>query len=153
MQDFAKFNSNLQKSLEKIGRTNGSAPPESQDPLDKLLHYYFVDKTGEKFFKDQAAQSKSLAIAQGGEYVDQIIQGILRDTIKNNRGESSIIAAGQFYGLEYTTRKPAMRVNVDKIKTQLMIKHGFSQEDVAKLIEECSEASKPTEIFAVKPLR
>ena len=153
MQDFAKFNSALQKSLEKIGRTNGSSPPDSQDPVDTYMHHMYVDKLGEKFFKDQAAKSKVALLAQGGELVDQKIESILAQTIKSNTGTSSIILNGQYYALEYTTRRPAMRVNVDKVKNTLMIKHGFSQEDVVQLMEDCSEPSKPTEIFSVKPLR
>jgi hypothetical protein len=153
MFDFASMNSALQKSLTKIGRSNGASPPDSQDPMDRLLHYYFIDKTAAKFFEAQADASKSMLLAEGGVPLEEKIAEILKATIKNQRGESSIIAQGQYYALSYTTRKPASRLNTTKLRNKLMLEYGLKADQLDKLFEECSDTGNPTQIFAVQSVK
>lgn len=151
--DFQKMNSALQKSLEKIGRTNGSAPPSSQDPIDELMHYYWADKLGEKFFKDSADRSKTNLIAAGGEVTAQKIKMMMDSTAKNMQGESGIIMQGAHYSLSLQTRKPAMKLNTQKLRTKLTVDHKIPVDVLEKLFEECSEPGNPTQIYSVQPVR
>lgn len=150
--NFSKFNSDLQKKLKDIGRKNGTAPPDSQDPADALLHYYYVDKMGEKLFKGQSDQDMKNIMYHGGELLNSKIEQTLNDTIKLDIGQSSNLLSGQHYQFNLTTKKPANRLSEAKLRNTLMMKHKLTAEQVEDLISSCKEAGNPTKMFTVQPI-
>ncbi len=102
------ISSKLQLALAKIGRSNGTAPRPSQDSLDEALHYYYVDKTGEAFFKKAAESSlKQIQSLLDPPHHEEIARLIAR-TKKNDSGEKIIVASAENYVFELSTRKASM---------------------------------------------
>lgn len=150
--DFRTFNSKLQKQLGDIGYKNGTAPPNSQDPIDSHLHVYYVSKMMEKVGKSGADESFKSTLYHGGELVKQTIDQLLADTLKFDVGQSGVVTKGQFYQLNLTTKKPSQRMNETKLRTLLMTKHGLSVSDVEELMSEAKEGGNPTKMFTVQPV-
>lgn len=153
MTDFAKMNSSLQVALKKIGTEGEHKCPSSQDPLDQVLHDYYVAKTGEKFFKDRASKTLDSLTSKLGDDAKKTIQNIINATIKNEAGESAVVAGGAHYVLDFATRKGAKRLDVVALSNKLQVKYGLPAAAVEKLLDECSKASEPSKIYSVKPVR
>jgi hypothetical protein len=144
MKDVDTFSSKLQLALEKLGKTNGLAPKESQDPADADMHEYFVSKTGEAVFKRRAEQAlKRLVVGSVAENADKVVAL----TRKNDAKEGATLIRGQHYDLTIETKKPARRISTDKIAAKLQTKHGFTADMVAKLFADCTDIAEPPKTF------
>lgn len=153
MFNFAIMNSALQKAMKSIGTEGDHAAPKSQDPMDAVLHEYYVAKMGEKFFKDRAAKALSNMLKQCGPEASKTIADMIAATIKNEAGESAVVLDAQHYNLDFTTRKGSKRLDSTAVKTQLQVKYGLPELAAEKFIDDCSNLSEPTKIFSVKPVR
>ena len=153
MFNFAIMNSALQKQMKAIGNEGSTSAPKSQDPLDAVLHEYYVAKMGEKFFKDRAVKAQEKMLKEIGPEATKTINDIIEATKKNDAGESAVVADAQHYNLDFTTRKGSMRLDPTAVKTQLQVKFGLPEITAEKFIEECSNKSEPTKIYSVKPVR
>lgn len=153
MTDMAKLSSSIQNALKAVGTTNGHSAPASQDPMDAVLHEYYVAKLGEKFFTDRADKAKQLLTKSFSSVTQREIQSIIESTIINEAGESAIILDAQHYSLEFATRKGAKRLDTTALKVALQVKHGMPAAVVDSLIDSCSKTSAPSQIYSVKPVR
>jgi hypothetical protein len=152
MADFKGMASALQKAMKTIGRNNGTKVPESQDPLDAVLHEYYVSKMGEKVFGDRAKEAKDEMLKSITEDTKDRINAILASTKKNNAGEGAIVGGGQFYVLDFSTRRGSVRLDPAALKVRLAVDYNIKMEDIEKLFEECSVQDEPTKIYSVKPV-
>jgi hypothetical protein len=153
MSDFAKFSSSLQSAMEAIGKTNGHSPPASQDPMDAILHEYYVSKLGERLFTDRAELAKKNMLAAVSQDTIAAIQDMINSTIKNNSGESAVLIDAQHYSLDLTTRRGAKRLDQTALKVALQVKHGMPGAVVDALLDSCVKTSDPSKIYSVKPVR
>lgn len=153
MSDFAKMNSALQTALKQIGNEGEHAAPKSQDPFDAALHEYYVAKMGEKFFKDRAEKALDKAMDGLGDHEKKVIADMVKATKDNGAGESAVIAGGQHYVFDLTTRKGATRLDNTALKNALQVKHGMPGAVVEKLFADCSKSNEPSKMFTVKPVR
>ncbi len=153
MFNFADMNSQLQNALKKIGNENGHSAPKSQDPLDQKLHEYYVAKLGEKYFEDRAKSALRDMTTSLDASVIKTIDDIIAATKKNDAGESAVVAGGQHYVLDFSTRKGAKRVDTTALKNALQVKHGLPASVVDKLFDDCSKSNEPSKIYSVKPVR
>lgn len=145
MKDINTFTSDLQKALAKIGRTNGLAPRDSQDPANKLLHYYLVDTIAESFFKKQREVSLGLLL----ETVDQTkVAKAIKDTVDGGMGVSAKLISSEDYQLDLSTKQGASKTDMTIFKNQLA-KLGVK----ADIIEAAEKAAKgrnaPAKSFTV----
>jgi len=144
------LSSKLQMAMAKLGRQNGTAPQPSQDPIDKYMHYYFVDKMAESFFKKAAENSLKELIDECGEASAAEIDTQIKRTLKNDMGGSVVVATGSNYIFELTTRKPSYTFNKDKLRIELA-KKGWTTAQIDELFERCSEKSQPAKSFKCVP--
>jgi hypothetical protein len=147
-----ELGSAIQTAMKKIGKQNGTKPPESQDPFDGTLYEYYVSKMGEKFFKDRADAAKDALLKELTPDVKAKIDSIIANTKKNNAGEGAIVGGGQYYALDFTTRKGSTRLDQAALRVKLMMKHKFTAEQVEELMTSCSSQDEPTKIYSVKPV-
>jgi hypothetical protein len=153
MFNFAIMNSALQKAMKSIGKEGEHAPPPSQDPLDAILHEYYVAKIGSKFFEDRSKAALENMLKEIGPEANRIIDDMIDATVKNDAGESAVVCDAQHYNLDFTTRKGAMRLDATAVKVMLQTKFGLPATAAEKVVEDCSKKSAPTKIYSVKPVR
>lgn len=153
MFNFAIMNSALQKAMKAIGNEGDTAAPKSQDPLDAILHEYYVSKMGEKAFTDRSKKALENMLKAIGPEATKTIDDMITATKKNDAGESAVVIDAQHYNLDFTTRKGASRLDATSVKTQLQVKFGLPEVTAEKFIEDCSKKNEPTKIFSVKPVR
>lgn len=144
------LSSKLQLAMAKLGRQNGTAPSPSQDPIDKFMHYFYVDKIAESFFKKSVEKSLEELLAECGEHSTTAVDNLVKRTLKNDMGGSEIIATGSNYVFELTTRKPSYTFNKDKLRIELA-KKGWTTAQIDELIENCSAKSQPAKSFKCVP--
>lgn len=153
MFNFAIMNSALQKAMKLIGNEGDHKAPKSQDPLDAVLHEYYVAKMGEKFFTDRAKKALEVMLKEVGPEATKTIDDMIQATKANDAGESAVVLDAQHYNLDFTTRKGSMRLDGTAVKTMLQVKFGLPEIAAQKVIDECSKKSEPTKIYSVKPVR
>lgn len=153
MFNFAILNSALQKALKAIGNEGEHACPKSQDPLDQVLHNYYVAKLGEKFFTDKAELAKADMLAKIGPEAHKVINDMIASTKANDAGEAAVVIDAQHYNLDLTTRKGAKRMDSTKLSTILQVDYSMPASVVEEIISKASPQSEPTKIFTVKPVR
>ena len=153
MFNFAIMNSALQNAMKSIGKEGEHAAPKSQDPLDAVLHEYYVAKMGAKFFEDRAKKALEVMLKEIGPEANKTIDDMIQATKDNDAGESAVVIDAQHYNLDFTTRKGAMRLDGTAVKTMLQVKFGLPALAAEKVVEDCSKKSEPTKIYSVKPVR
>ena len=153
MFNFAIMNSALQKAMKAIGNEGDHVAPKSQDPMDAILHEYYVAKMGEKAFTDRAEKAKTEMLKAIGPEATKTIDDMIAATKANDAGESAVVIDAQHYNLDFTTRKGSMRLDPTSVKVRLQVQFGLPEVTAEKFIEACSKKSEPTKIFSVKPVR
>jgi hypothetical protein len=153
MFNFAIMNSALQKAMKSIGKEGEHAPPPSQDPLDAVLHEYYVAKMGAKFFEDRSKAALENMLKEVGPEANRIINDMIAATKTNDAGESAVVTDAQHYNLDFTTRKGAMRLDGTAVKVMLQTKFGLPATAAEQVVNDCSKKSEPTKIYSVKPVR
>jgi len=153
MFNFAIMNSALQKAMKAIGKEGDTAAPKSQDPLDAILHEYYVAKMGEKAFTDRAKKALENMLKAIGPEATKTIEDMITATKVNDAGESAVVIDAQHYNLDFTTRKGSARLDAVAVKTQLQVKFGLPEVTAEKFVADCSKKSEPTKIYSVKPVR
>ena len=153
MFNFAIMNSALQKAMKAIGKEGEHAPPPSQDPIDSVMHEYYVAKMGAKFFEDRAKAALESMLKEIGPESNRIIDDMITATKANDAGESAVVCDAQHYNLDFTTRKGAMRLDPTAIKVTLQTKFGLPATAAEQVVSDCSKKSEPTKIYSVKPVR
>ena len=153
MFNFAIMNSALQKAMKAIGNEGDHVAPKSQDPMDAILHEYYVAKMGAKFFEDRSKKALENMLKEIGPEATKTIDDMITATKANDAGESAVVMDAQHYNLDFTTRKGAMRLDATAVKSLLQVKYGLPEVSAEKFIEECSKKSEPTKIYSVKPVR
>lgn len=153
MFNFAIMNSALQTALKKIGNEGDHEAPKSQDPMDAVLHEYYVAKMGAKFFEDRAKKALEDMLKKIGPEATKVIDDMIAATKAQDAGESAVVLDAQHYNLDFTTRKGAMRLDGTAVKSMLQVKFGIPALAAEKIVDDCSKKSEPTKIYSVKPVR
>jgi Zn-dependent M16 (insulinase) family peptidase len=153
MKTMKTLASDLQKALMKIGIANGTAMPPSQDPIDQYLHDFYVASIGRRFFEGQHDKTKKAMLDALDDKEKQEIEDLVKQTKDNKMGDSMDLTAGQNYSLVVSTRKGSLKLDDDKLRVALQVKHGMSAATVDKLFASCSDTTEPAKVFTVNPIR
>ena len=141
----ADFASTVQKALDKIGRSNGTAPPKSQDPADEKLHMYYIDKIAESFFKKRAEQS----LIECAEHL-QSHTNVIEAAKKKKSKQEAVICQTENYTMSFSTNTPARRFSQEKLKIKLA-KMGWPKAQIDELIEASMDTNEPAKSYKVIP--
>ena len=142
----ADFASTVQKALDKIGRSNGTAPPKSQDPADEKLHMYYIDKIAESFFKKRAEQS----LIECAEHL-QAHQHVVDSAKKLKKKQESTICQTENYIMTFSANTPANRFSQEKLRV-LLAKRGWPKDQVDELMEAAMDTNEPAKSYKVIPV-
>lgn len=137
----------IAKALEKIGTTNGTAPRESQDPLDAVLHEYNVSSTirgiGEKRYETaKKALVAALTPAQI-EKLDKAINTVAKVQVSENIG----LANAANHTLNAAVNNGATYLDTAKLRVKLL--KTMPTDQVDKLFEDCMDRRAPTVTYKV----
>lgn len=119
----------VNKALEKIGTTNGTAPPNTQDQLDLAAHEYGIAAVGASYFdKAKTAGKKKLLDAIGTLGNNKIAKAKAR-VVASGSGEDVHVAGGQFYEVIAELKNGASYLDTDGLKIELLKKFKSSEID------------------------
>lgn len=144
--DLAVFRSTLTKALNNIGRTNGHAAPKSDSNVDPLMHEYDVASVASSYFERRRKEALERML---GAIDQSAVSDAETRVTANNIGEEVFVASGKVYDLVCTISKPSERLDEAVLRATLMRKHKLTQAQVAKLIQECTKATRPAKRFRV----
>lgn len=132
----------LAKALDKIGVSNGTAPPESQDTVDALIHEYNICTIGESYFKKRRENAKKLLLKSiGHDAAGRIDEA--KDSVKKTEITSTVhVCKGQWYSLEAQVKNGASFLDVAALRVSL--KKTFPSADVDAAFEAAQDRRDPS---------
>lgn len=141
------FSAKLQQKLAEFGTKNGFAPPQSQDPLDPILHEYFVASLGYSIMeKRRKAILERMMVAD----TQEIVQATIDSVKKTKIAQSATLFQTPHYVCNLTVRAPAARFDKTAAANELM-KLGVSRDVIERAFEKASTHNQPAKVFAVSP--
>jgi hypothetical protein len=131
----------------KIGSSNGTSAPASQDPADTILHELFVAD----MLKSISAKRRDAALNAAKELIDASrVEETIAYSAKHKLKNSCVLLQSPHYNLRLDTKSPASTFDKAKLVTLLRTQHSFTEDQCAKLLEACSKDSKPAETYTVE---
>lgn len=131
----------------KIGSSNGTSPPASQDPADVILHELFVAD----MLKSIAGKRRDAALNAAKELVDASrVEETIAYSAKHKLKNSCVLLQSSYYNLRLDTKSPASTFDKAKLVTILRTEYSLTEAQCAKLIETCTKDSKPAESYTVE---
>jgi hypothetical protein len=122
--------------------------PKSQDPLEKLAHELFVsDMVISIAEKHKKAAVEDLMVTQV-----RIVDEVLKDTEKMDKGGSYPFCSTPSYQVTINTRKPSFSIDKAALKVNLCVDLGLSLEDADKFIDKSSKKSAVPKGLKAEPL-
>ncbi len=138
------FPSKLQTTLNNIGRSNGLAPPKSQDPADAILHEFYIADIGKSVFtkRREAALDLLKELDTKG-----VAAAALRQAEAGMTGSVNLVES-ENYNSTLTTKQPAERFDKTIAKNEL-IKLGVDTALINAAFGLATKKNKPAESYAV----
>jgi len=139
-----QFNSKLQTAIQKLGRQGEFQPPKSQDPIDAVLHEYFVSETARSAFdkrkKDALTKLKSF------DNTGRIARAV-DDARKGSSGSVALFDT-EHYSSSLTTKSPSNSLDSTVLKNELS-KLGVDTDVINKAFAKALSPNKPAETYTV----
>ena len=125
-------------AFDKIGKSNGSSPPESADNRASIAYEYYVADFLASAADKRKKEAKVAAINAGIEAVDP------------KPGDNKIVYENEHMTITARTASPASRIDASKLRTELIKLHGSDEAD--KIIRAATVENKASTsyIFAGK---
>jgi hypothetical protein len=137
---------NIHNALHKIGSSNGTAQPTSQDPANGMLHELYV--AGEM----RTYANKRYDVAKGDvENLEAVVKAVDRArkfAIKNEAKTSEMAIDTQDYTLSIDCNAPSSRLDAKKLCT-LLSAAGVSKDVIDKAVEGATVQSAPATSYKV----
>ena len=140
-----KFASQLNTTLQEVGRKGKLSPPESQDPADAALHEYYVADTGRAVFTKRCSLAKEGVIARcRPEDVEAIINRARSDEITSH-GE---LLHTEHYLLTLKANSPVRAVDNDIFQLEL-VKAGVDPTVITACLDKARIKREPAKNFHI----
>jgi len=139
-----KFSNNLQRELELLGRDKPFAPPKSQDPLDRLLHEYFVSGMMAKIGGDRYKLAKEAIFEQK----EDELNSMCADAVKYRQTQNSVLVTTEHYTGSLRVSKPIEGVDVKQFTIELL-KAGVDKSVIDKAMAASVRSNAPARTLAV----
>jgi hypothetical protein len=137
----------LVKALDKIGVSNGSKAPDSQDPMDKLLHEYSVAATGATYFDKRKKRAREDIENAFDTLTRDNVSALKNEVITNGVAQRTTLVHASVYQLNTTIRGSGRMID-DKLMRVALLKR-MNMDEVEKVMAEGSRDKAPTVIFEV----
>lgn len=136
-------------ALDKVGKTNGTACPNSQDPAVPLLHEYFVATDGEAYFKKRRdVAKKALEKELSGPLKKKLEKAIAAVRETEVADTCTLIETGP-YVLSVDVKNGASFIDMGELKVALMRDHKMNATTVEALFEKCTKRREPSKGWRV----
>lgn len=112
--------SRIAAAFEKIGHTNGTTPPDTQDPLDRALHEYNVCAMGESHFKKRREIAKKKLEKIIGEDGLSRLARARAQVAKNELAVHVLVASSHVYSLDVHVKNGASYLDDKALRVELM---------------------------------
>ncbi len=147
MVKLTDLKSKIALALEKIGTTNGTKPPQSQDPIDEQLHEYNVSAMGESYFKKRRELAKKALLKAFGPQNEQRLTKARARVARDEIAEHVMLISGQFFALDGHVKNGASYVDMNELRVELL-KH-LDHETVDKIMTNCTKRREPSVTYSV----
>lgn len=137
----------INRALEKIGNTDAQSAPESQDPMDAVLHEYFVASIGESYFTKRRETAKKTMLGLLSDESNGRIDKAVANTVKLSSGQAATISEAQHYALQLTTKNGAAYFDMDAFMNALRKK--VAPEIVDEAVKAGQKRRDPTRSYTV----
>lgn len=142
---FGKFRAALMKQLGNIGRTNGTAPLQSGNNVDPIMHELLVAQDGATYFDNRKRLAKQALL----DAIDTTaLDTAVSDALKANIGSNVNVYDGEVYSVTCDIKRPALRLDQTKLRTAL-IRKGMPVKEVDALFRAASDYSQPAKSYKV----
>ena len=140
-----QFPTKLITALMDIGTKNGLAPPKSQDPIDALIHEYYVAEQGRSLFEKR--KKKALETLKAHDTQD-VIKKTVASTAKFEAGQTALLYDGEHYQFNLSTKAPASSLDKAALSNEL-VKAGVPLLVIERAIAAATTKNKPAESYSV----
>lgn len=122
----------VNKALEAIGTKNGTAPPESQDPLDAFAHEYGICSQGMSYFDKRRDNAKKALLSGLGPAGNKKLQATKAHVAETEVKQDIEVGRGQFYIVLAEVKTGASYLDEAALRVELLKK--MKKEEVDALI-------------------
>jgi hypothetical protein len=145
--DVTMVRAKLRAALDKIGKSNGHACPETKSNIDPALHELFIASEAASYWKKRHDDAKAAAmdIATTPAELDVIVTRVTDNMV----GESHVLADGDLYMMTLDLNKPSKRLNGTALKNLLQTSYGMSKVEVEGAFSESSSFATPAKKIKV----
>lgn len=140
-----RFADKLQTTMQLLGREGEFAPPKSQDPMDKLVHEYFVCDAGKSIFTKRRDFAKDLIINNAQQ---DVVQAVISDAIKQNAKQTATLFSTEHYIAVLSVNKPVEKVDAKKMFTELL-KLGVDEVTIKRAMDASTSTNEPAKSIIV----
>lgn len=139
------FSSNLQTELNVLGRKGGEfAPPKSQDPLDKLLHEYYIADRMAAIGTKRKEIAKELIFMER----DETIRDMSAEAVKQDMMQQAVVIQTEHYSATLKIAKPVQALDPVACQNEL-IKLGVDPTTVRKAFDIAMKTRAPAKTLNV----
>lgn len=110
----------VNKALEKIGVSNGTGVPDSQDALDHAAHALGVANVGASYFEKAKKAAKVGLDHALGEANKSKLKKALDRVAKTGIKEDLEVGRGQVYAVQAEVKNGASYLDIDALRVELM---------------------------------
>jgi hypothetical protein len=140
-----QFADKLQTELQLFGREGKYAPPKSQDPMDKVVHEYFVCDLMASIANKRRGMAKEMVI---GGAQEGLVDGLISSAIKQNNLQSATLFSTEHYVAVLRVAKPVEAIDHKKLRTEL-IKLGVDEVTIQKAYDNAQTTREPAKTLVV----
>lgn len=143
----AEFNIRINAALAKIGKTNGTAPPDTQDALDLAAHRYGVAAIGSSFFEKEKKEAKSVLISALQPATHNRLSKAVKRVVDTGVKDDLELARGQHYAVSIEIKNGATYLDDASLRVELLKK--MKSTEVDALFDRHRKRRDPTVSYKV----
>jgi hypothetical protein len=137
----------VNKALEKIGVSNGTNPPDSQDAVDLAAHKYGCAAVGSSFFEKAKKQAKAELEQALGLSANAKLTKAMSRVLKNEVKEDIELARGAVYAVQAEVKNGATFLDLDALRVELKMK--MKSDEVDALFARHTSRRAPSVSFKI----
>lgn len=146
----SQLKSKVNAALEKIGSTNGTAPAESQDPIDAAAHEYNVASQMASYSEKRKNTAKTALIAALGDPAIDNLSKVKVAVAKKQISDTITVAQAANHIVTAQVKIGASFLDDKSLKVELMKKMGSAE--VEALIERHTKRRDPSVTWVIGEL-
>jgi hypothetical protein len=145
--DVNMLRAKLRAAMDKVGRTNGHACPQSASNVDAHMHELFVAAESLAYWKTRFDEAKEAAL--DAAITPTELDDIVTRVTKNMQGETAILADGELYQLQMSLSKPSERFDKTKMHNYMRVELALSSDVINRAFASATTLASPAKTVKV----